>query len=67
MIYCPRLRLGTIYIMCPRTNNPLYCTVDWGIKPHYRLIFLFVKGKKRKIKIYGSIKSKAYFFVYFLL
>ena len=28
-------RLGTIYIMCPWTNNPLYCTVDWEIKPHY--------------------------------
>merc|ERR1712236_132157 len=35
MKYCPRLRLGTIYIMCPLTNKSLYCTVDWEIKPHY--------------------------------
>ena len=26
-------RLGTIYIMCPWTNNPLYCTGHWEIKP----------------------------------
>ena len=32
-------RLGTIYIMCPWTNNPLYCTVDREIKPHYSLSF----------------------------
>ena len=30
-------RLGTIYIMCPWTNNPLYCTVDREIKPHYSI------------------------------
>ena len=28
-------RLGTIYFMCPWTNNPLYCTGHWEIKPHY--------------------------------
>ena len=40
MKYCPRLRLGTIYIMCPLTNKSLYCTVDWEIKPQYPVMMM---------------------------
>ena len=38
-------RLGTIYIMCPWTNNPLYCTVDREIKPHYCQIYFVHRCK----------------------
>ena len=44
-IYCSEAKPRTIF-MCPRTNKPLYCTVDWEIKllAHINPAFLLVQS-----------------------